>query len=72
MFYDKNNRLYAHETHTNNGIEITAATFLLDIRRAIHVVAIYKPPTQYIFKFYHCCASDKNKNKVATFIFSFF
>jgi len=27
MFYDENKTLYAHETHTNNGIEIIAATF---------------------------------------------
>ncbi len=48
MFYDKNNTLYAHKTHTNNGIEIIAATFQLDVRKTIHVVAIYKPPTIHI------------------------
>jgi hypothetical protein len=28
----------------DNGIEIIVATFNIDTRRSIHVVAIYKPP----------------------------
>jgi hypothetical protein len=33
---------------------------------------LFTNPPQYILKFYDYCANDKNKNKVATFIFSFF
>jgi hypothetical protein len=47
----KNNTLNAHETHTRNGIEITATTFNFNTTRAIHVVAIYKPPAIHIENF---------------------
>jgi hypothetical protein len=44
MYYNANNTLHTHETYFSNGIEIIAATFNINIRRAIHVVVIYKPP----------------------------
>jgi hypothetical protein len=44
MLYDANNTLHTHETYKKHGIEIIATTFNIDIKRAIHVVAIYKPP----------------------------
>ncbi len=45
MFYNANNTLHTHETYFKNGIEIIVATFNINMKRAIHVVAIYKPPT---------------------------
>ncbi len=48
MFYNKNNTLYAHETYTNNGIEIIVATFKWNKIRDVHVVVIYKAPTIHI------------------------
>ncbi len=50
MYYNANNTLHTHETYFSNGIEIIAATFNINIRRAIHVVVIYKPPNWHIFK----------------------
>ncbi len=51
ILYDKNNTLYAHKTHTKNGIEIIVATFYFNIRRPIHVVAIFKPAITHIENF---------------------
>jgi hypothetical protein len=49
ILYDKNT-LYAHKTHTKNGIEIIVITFYFNIRRPIHVV-IYKPAITHIENF---------------------
>jgi hypothetical protein len=49
ILYDK--RIYAHKTHTKNGIEIIVATFYFNIRRPIHVVAISKLAITHIENF---------------------
>jgi hypothetical protein len=52
MFYNANNTLHTHETYKKHGIEIIATTFDIDIKRAIHVVVIYKPPHNTYSKFF--------------------
>jgi hypothetical protein len=50
-FYEKNNTLNAHETHTKNGIEIIATTFNFNTRRTIHIF-VFINPSQYILKIF--------------------
>lgn len=45
--------LYYHEAYTHNGVEFIATSFNLSIRKALLVIAIYKPPTMRLDEFLH-------------------
>jgi hypothetical protein len=45
VIYDKFPTLSSHETFTILGVEFIIATFNVNTRRAIHVIAIYIPST---------------------------
>ncbi len=45
IMYDNFTTLSSHENFTSLGVEYIAATFNANTRKAIHIVAIYKPST---------------------------
>jgi hypothetical protein len=51
MFYNANNITYTWNI-LKIGNEIIVATFNINIKRTIHIVAIYKPPTTHIQSFF--------------------
>jgi hypothetical protein len=45
IIYDNFTTLSSHETFTSLGVEYIATTFNANTRKAIHIIAIYKPST---------------------------
>jgi hypothetical protein len=49
--YDNFTTLSSHETFTSLGVEYIATTFNANIRKAIHIIAIYVPSTLSLLMF---------------------
>jgi hypothetical protein len=51
IIYDNFTKLSSHEILTFLGFEYIATTFNANIKKAIHIIAIYRPPTLYLSMF---------------------
>ncbi len=51
IIYDNFTTLSSHETFTSLGVEYIVTTFNANIRKAIHIITIYKPSTLYLSMF---------------------